>query len=321
MISIARQTKDSSLSLEQYVELLERRIGALSLAHDLVGGSGHQWAKVEELLGSELRPYDMNSNRISTDGPPLAVRADVAPILSLLFHEMTSNAVKYGALSEKGVSLSVQWFEDAGGISILWNETLIEEVRQPESQGFGLALIKRSLPYECNGSSEVTFSGKEFKIKFWLPADSVTDATGIEFSSKPKTQVKPTSEFGLDRVDSALVVEDNMVLAMELERMLAEMGVNDVQALPNSSFAFDAMAHQKFDCAILDINLGNEDSFELGIALLAAGVPIVLASGYDNRLEVPSELANVPRVVKPIGRLDIAAAITKAIDDMHGAAE
>lgn len=319
--SIARQTKDSSQSLEQYVDSLEQRIGALSLAHDLVGGSGHQWAKIEELLRGELRPYDMNSDRISTLGPPLAVRADVAPILSLLFHEMTSNAVKYGALSEKGVSLSVQWFEDSGGISIVWNEKLTEEVRQPERQGFGLALIKRSLPYECNGNSEITYSGNEFRIKFWLPADSVIDATEIEDAKHPKTQTDSATNNRFENIKSALVVEDNMVLAMELERMLSDMGVDDVQALPNSSLAFEAMERQKFDCAILDINLGNENSFELGIALLAAGIPIVLASGYDNSLDVPIELANVPRVVKPIGRLDISVAIAKAVDSMRGDTE
>ena len=314
--AIARQTRSPELSLEQYVDSLERRINALSMAHDLVGGRGLQWARIKDLIRGELKPFDLKNGKISYSGPPIAVRADVAPVISLLFHEMTSNAVKHGALSEIGESLSVRWFEDAGGISLEWFEQLNIEVDEPESRGFGFALIERALPFECNGKSTIEFKGKQLLIKFWLPTEAVNELASADAELPQDLPPSTAPEIDLTDLKTALLVEDNLVLAMEMENILHDIGISEVFALSNLQPALEAIECQSFDCAVLDVNLGGENSLELAAELRRRNVPLVLVSGYDNEFELPVELVGVPRLTKPVNRSDIARALGTAKDNL-----
>lgn len=314
--SIARQTTshstDSSQSLEQYVDSLERRLLALSSAHDLIGGSGLQWASIEGLVQASLRPFIGENSRVTMKASPIAVRADVAPVLSLLFHEMTSNAVKHGALSDNGESLTINWQADSGGASIEWIEQLSVDVSEPERRGFGFALIERALPYECNGRSSIHFDKKQLRVHFWLPAESIIGISRHSDIGTVSPSSKNTETLDLSRFQSALVVEDNMVLAMEVERLLRGAGIESVDAVPNRELAESAIARGQYDCAILDINLGDETSLPIAGLLVRSGIPVVLTSGYDSKYELPEDLMNLPRLVKPIGMAQLANALIAA---------
>lgn len=308
--SIARQTTSSSVSIEQYVEMLEQRIAALSKAHDLVGGSGLQWARIGDLVRAELKAFGFEERRVSIDGPPIAVRADVAPILALLFHEMTSNAAKYGALaSADGGTLNVRWTEEAGGVAIEWIERFAVDISEPSRRGFGIALIERALPFECNGKASVAFEGKQLRIQFWLPAETIDRLAEQESAACFEPNQETQEELDLSSLNAALVVEDNMVLAMELERMMIDLGVKSVNVLPNAELAMKSLDSNAYDCAILDINLGASTSFELAKRLTEQRIAVVLASGYGSKYELPKALIGIPRLTKPIGRLDLVSAV------------
>lgn len=312
--SIARQTTASSVSVENYVDMLEQRISALSKAHDLIGGSGLQWARITDLISAELKPFEFDQQRVTIEGPATAVRADVAPVLALLFHEMTSNAAKHGALSEVGGKLLVRWYDEAGGVAIQWLEQMQQPVSEPDRTGFGFALIERALPYECNGKSSIRFRGNQLQIEFWLPAETVDRLAEREQVVTPK-QRRAESALTLDlsHIDSALVVEDNMVLAMELERMLQDLGVQTVDTLPNAELAKEVVEKQiAYGFAVLDINLGDDNSFDIALGLKNAGIAVVLASGYDSNYTLPSALVGVPRLTKPVGRVELVNAIHQA---------
>jgi light-regulated signal transduction histidine kinase (bacteriophytochrome)/CheY-like chemotaxis protein len=312
--SIARQTSDASASVEQYVSMLEQRIEALSTAHNLIGGSGLQWARIVDLVRAELKPYEHADNAVSITGPPLAVRADVAPVIALLIHEMATNAVKYGALSGNAGELSVSWFGDTAGVTIRWVEELPVAVSEPERRGFGLALIERALPYECNGRSSVQFAGRQLRIEFWLPEQTIKRLAAGESQNvaAPKPSAR-TIEMDLSHLRSVLVLEDNLVLAMELERTLLDLGVKDVDALPTAELAQHALQNKTYDCGLLDINLGEGTSFEIAEQLISRGAGVVLASGYDSKYELPASLIEVPRVTKPVSRTDLIRSMCIAI--------
>ena len=313
--SIARQTMDSTDSLDQYIEALEQRISALSKVHDLIGGSGLQWARFEDLVAVELKPFIDAKASIELNGPTIAIRADIAPIVSLLFHEMISNAVKHGALSGKGKSLKVTWQEREGGVAIDWVEELDQEINEPERQGFGFALIKRAIPYECKGKSEIHFRGKQFVINFWLPPATVQRLSNAQENLPAKT--KHNSESDLlgnlgDVFPSVLIVEDNMVLAMEMERLLIESGAEIVNAYPDTNLAMIELDQKTYDAAILDINLGSETNFDLAIKLHKKGTPVVFMSGYDSKYEMPEQLIRAPRLTKPVNRTELIHALETA---------
>ena len=100
--TIAEQTRDSSSSLHDYVAAFERRINALATAHDLAGGGGDQWPRLDTLLRAELGAFENASPRIELSGPPARLRPDAVPLLALVLHEMVTNAAKHGALKAEG---------------------------------------------------------------------------------------------------------------------------------------------------------------------------------------------------------------------------
>ena len=311
--SIARQTQDSAESLSQYTEAFEQRITALSTAHDLIGGSGLRWANIRELLEIELGAFVNSSKAVTLSGPELRVSAGIAPLLALVFHELISNSVKYGALSPRGESLNVSWKEDSGGLEILWNERVAFSLEQPSRRGFGLTLIERSVPHECKGTCEMKFKPHGLEVRFWLPdramgevkADaSVADESSMLTSndSQPKPVRDKLQQSSQPDV-SIVVVEDKSLLALEMESILLSNGYSGVQIFSDADSCQTSILDDETcspDLAILDINLGDSTSYDLAERLSARGVQIIFVSGYDDQTSMPESLRSAPRLRKPV---------------------
>ncbi len=308
--SIARQTKQSSTSLEQYAISLESRIQALSTAHDMIGDSGLQWARLKELLQAELQPYLTTGKKVEMSWPSVAVRGDAAPVLSLVIHELTSNAVKHGALSEHGDKLWITWAEEAGGLALQWSERVTKRIGPPKRRGFGRSLIERAIPHQCGGECTLEFKEDGLHVSFWLPSDAITR---VESRAQPKSTRPPRARIEAQTVisQSVLVVEDNMALAMELEHLLEGLGFSDVLSCGNLESARDAIARSPPDFALLDIDLSGSTSAGLAQELQHAGVPTIFVTGYDSKFPLPSSLSEVPRLRKPVDETKLSQAINE----------
>ena len=309
--SIARQTKDSSDSLENYTEAFEKRILALSAAHDLIGGREFQWARLKDMIRTEVQPYLNSHQAITIDGPDIGLRGDVAPVMALVLHELTTNSAKHGALIRSDGVLNVTWQLEAGGVAIRWRESKVPATDPSSRRGFGMTLVERAIPYECNGESKVTFRPDGIEVNLWLPSDAMS-TMGSSPEPARESAIKPRpSTAPLSILSQVLVVEDNMVLALELERLLTSMGCQDLQSVPDQVRGEQAIEKSEFSLAILDIHLGSGTSFELARDLVDRGVPLILASGYDSNFQVPPELRHVPRLTKPVCRDELLSSIEK----------
>ena len=105
--AVASQTQDASLSAADFAAKLAGRIQSMAATHELL--SGRQWRgiSVRELARRELAPY-MATNNTALDGPALMLSPDAGQKVSMVLHELTTNAVKHGALSTNG-RISVRW--------------------------------------------------------------------------------------------------------------------------------------------------------------------------------------------------------------------
>lgn len=316
--SVARQTKDSSESLEAYATAFEKRIVALSAAHDLIGSSGLQWARLSELVNTELEPYLLDgSASIEAGGDAIALKSDAAPLMSLVIHELTTNAVKYGALSERGGRIDVNWRKESGGLMFRWRETLSSPVKKPKRYGFGLSLIERAIPFECKGECRIDFQPDGLNVEFWLPSvaikvlDVIADSREQEPERLTPSLVHTSAARGA--LGHAIVVEDNVVLAMELERQLYQFGFKSVRAFRDQSSCMAEATSFEADFAILDINLGGSTSFELAKQLLDRHIPVVFASGYGDGFTIPVELTSIPRLTKPVDGEKLRVLIDKVL--------
>lgn len=96
-----------------------------------------------------------------------------------------------------------------------------------------------------------------------------------------------------------LLVEDSPIIAMNTEALLLDLGVEQVQTAANVAEALVIIEKTRIDLAILDYNLGEENSLPVAERLSAAAVPIVFASGFDEALDLPASLGDVRLLKKP----------------------
>ena len=98
---------------------------------------------------------------------------------------------------------------------------------------------------------------------------------------------------------SVLVVEDQLLIALDLETLLLEEGVSAVQLCGTVEDALRSIRLDRPDIAILDVNLGDATSFPVAAELQRLGIPFIFATGYGNEVEFPLELRSTPLVAKP----------------------
>jgi len=105
-----------------------------------------------------------------------------------------------------------------------------------------------------------------------------------------------------------LVVEDEFLIAYYLKRELGQLGANVIGPVARIPEALAAIADCDPEAAVVDVNLAGEMAYPVADALLARGVPMVFATGYD-RDAIPERYADVPRRLKPV----VAAELVRAL--------
>jgi CheY-like chemotaxis protein len=96
-----------------------------------------------------------------------------------------------------------------------------------------------------------------------------------------------------------LILEDSLIIAMEAEEILREIGAETVDIVGNMDQAIEAINGGHYDCAMLDVNLGEQMSFDFARLLMERGIAFGFVSGYSDTQDFPNELQNVPLLVKP----------------------
>jgi len=133
---------------------IDQRIRALSKTDDLIARIDGTGCDIKDLLISELGPY--GHVRFTLNGNPLFLPAKLAVSLALMFHELATNAGKYGAFSSARGLLQVSWTVTDDRLNIVWDETEGPEVGAIGEPGFGTKLLKSALrPFD--GKTEIAF--------------------------------------------------------------------------------------------------------------------------------------------------------------------
>ena len=131
------------------------RLNALSVTDGLIIAARGQGAHLKNILSAELGPYDVS--RIHMEGPDTSLPPKLALTMALLFHELATNAAKYGALSNCAGHLSVDWsISHAQQLRLKWRESGGPTVSAPSRRGFGTRLLSGALD-QCDGKLELLF--------------------------------------------------------------------------------------------------------------------------------------------------------------------
>jgi two-component sensor histidine kinase len=141
------------------------RIRAIRYANDLVNEAPKHTVLLKSLLFHEFVAYD--EAQCQTKGPDVELAPDTARHLALVFHELVTNAVKYGALSKSDGCVVISWKHEDGVITLEWTEQGGPVVAPPKKHGFGSRIVTQSLR-SVGGSITPTFApeGLHCLIKF-----------------------------------------------------------------------------------------------------------------------------------------------------------
>ncbi len=296
--SLSRRTHETSYSLESYAKALEHRIAALGAAHDLAANQIINGIVINELFALEAKPFENeDKSNILIKGEKYILRSDTAPVFALIVHELMTNCVKHGALSVPKGRVEVIIDKGDKGINITWSESGGPKTSQPSSHGFGMELIENAVPYELNGRSQIKFRPDGFWAKFWLPMKLIQPFNKA-FQTPPKSRTRRPKKDNMP--ENVMIVEDSLMLAIDISDMLESFGIKAVKKCASVSQAKSLLSSYLPDFAVLDINLKDEQSFEIAEILLRKNVPFCFATGFGSEYPIPDPLKTQMVLTKPL---------------------
>jgi PAS domain S-box-containing protein len=185
--SLARQTARGAKSIKEFQDRLQGRLIALSEGHDQLTRGNWEQAGLHEILSAALSPHREDSaDQINIAGQPVKLHPRGALTLSMVFHELMTNASKYGALSQPGGQLKIEWNvqqEDGRRVlTLVWQESGGPTVEKPKRMGFGTKMVERSIPAELDGTALLQFDPAGVRCELRFPLAKI----GEPESSKPK---------------------------------------------------------------------------------------------------------------------------------------
>jgi len=285
--AIATQSLDRAKSHKDFVGSFSGRLQSLAKLHSLLVQKNMRGTELAELVASQVRLGAPDEDRVSINGPFLFLGAQEAGHLGMVLHELATNARKYGALSDTGGRLSVTWeVQSNGGRKLLlqWTESRGPKVRAPESRGFGMTLIEQTVRVH-GGEASMHFAEDGLRCRVDWPLgeaqqEGVSSAT-LRFG---EASIVPAAASPSLRGKRFLIVEDEPMVAMDMQSMLGAAGCIVIGPAGTLEEAKRLLAGEHCDAALVDVNLRGEPIDPLLLALRKEDVPFAFVTGYGPRV-------------------------------------
>lgn len=185
--AIARQTRADDPG--QFVSQFSQRVRALAASQDLLVKNGWKGISLHELVDSQLAHFEgLLGNRIQVNGPDIDVSAEASQTLGMAFHELATNAGKYGALSNSVGMVDIEWRiaavpNDKDHLEISWVESGGPVVEAPSRKGFGSKVTDMMVKYALDGQVQSLFEPTGFVWRLACTVDRVFEDPSDPISS------------------------------------------------------------------------------------------------------------------------------------------
>ena len=169
ILAIVQMSARDKPEAKEVTESIAQRIRALLTAHEVSQGELERpVASLRALVETSLAPYRSSKHPAEIEGPDVMLPAKRVTPLGLVLHELTTNAVKYGAWKNEG-TVHVTWTETDGMVKLTWRETGADLDELPERKGFG-SLLMTSAARQFGGTFERDFTRDGLRVSIELPA-------------------------------------------------------------------------------------------------------------------------------------------------------
>ncbi len=320
--SLASRSARRTVSLDSFLKTFSGRLDAMAAAHTLLTSTRWRGAEIRNIAAAELG--GLAGRQALWDGPEIILNPRATNTLTLALHELSTNAVKYGALSNESGRVDVRWRTlPTGGFELIWTETNGPTVTTPSRRGFGYTLLEHVTGRELGGEVVLKFKPEGMCATLIAGPSALANEDAHPrqrtlngaVASAPTEHVADDTVLDGGAVDIAgvkvLIVEDAVLLALELKAGLCEAGAVVVGAAASMEEA-ERMLGLTFDAAVLDCNINGASVAPIAKALRARGIPFVFATGYHEPGTTPDGF-DAPVVRKPYNVQQIAAALVMAM--------
>jgi CheY-like chemotaxis protein len=259
--------------------------------------AGSDDGSLDRIIARELAPHD--AIRVAVKGDPVSLTASAATIVTLVLHEIVTNSAKYGALHADGGTVAMSWQVEDGNLRIEWTERIPNaNLRAPASRGFGSSLIEEAIVHQLEGRTSMEFRPSGVAIVLEIPTQHVTSATESPAKSEqPLPGRAPETSLALPEV---LVLDDDYLVSSEHRALLLGAGVGRVTIAGTNAEAITRVKGSKPSAALVDLDLGREDSRETVKFLHDLNVPCVFLTGHVARHDWVSDYPDAPVLRKPL---------------------
>ena len=310
---LVSQGRNGALNVQDYANSLDHRIHALARAHDQLTRKEWRWASLRELIRTEMEAFlSGKSDRVDVTGIDLNLSPQAFTTMALLVHELVTNSAKYGALCDGNGRVSIHIKAEKDGSAVIsWQESGGPPVQAPTRKGFGTTIIQHSVPFELKGTADVDYKGTGLEARFLLPAAHVEEVEGDASSFEHHSVQTPANDFRIK--GPALIVEDNLIIAMDGADMLASLGATPVYTASSTREAIRILETNPVSVAILDVNLGDENSLPAAKVCHDKGIPMVFATGYGAEGNMMKGFPHAVVVRKPYTIEQVQAALEEIL--------
>jgi PAS domain S-box-containing protein len=297
-------------STEDYITTVEGRIQALAATHNLLSSTRWEGADLRKIVDEEMAPYIADHRqRIITEGPSVILLPSTAQAVALALHELATNAAKYGALSTDSGNLHLSWSIGTDALTLEWVESGGPRAAEPKSLGFGLTIVRSSIEEQFRGGVVYNWRDDGLHCRLSIPRTQIHEPPA---AAEPPPPPPPRREgrAGWLSGKRLLVVEDEFLVGMFVGRILSGLGASIVGPYGRLADALAAAGSERFDGAVLDLNLHGESAEPLADRLSARGVPFLFITGYQ-REGLDQRYDHVPVLAKPIDATALNHALAK----------
>ncbi|UEM06944.1 PAS domain S-box protein (plasmid) [Skermanella rosea] len=284
-----------------FIEAVQGRVAAMARVHTLLATTRWSGADLEVMLQAELEALAGNG-RVGLSGTPVSVVAEAAQAISIVLHELATNAAKHGALSVPAGRVAVSWSVDPGDGKLVvdWREEGGPPVSPPTRSSFGTFVIDRTIKGQLRGDLSRDWRRTGLCLRMTLPPDCFR-TSGVRAPALPAAP-RPAEDQPRKPIRNAavMIVEDEALTATAMARELETAGYRVLGPVGRLQEAIELARTSRPDAAVLDVNLFGQPSYPVASVLDDMGVPFLFCTGYGSLNE-------------PDGRFDKAAVLTKPV--------
>ncbi len=172
ILAILHLTEKTSTDLSDFSTRFSERIRSMARLHAALAQRAWEGATLEEIVLQSMNA-DAFSEQVRLSGPAVMTTANVALPLGLALHELTTNSLKYGALSASQGRVNIEWSGDFDqGVVLEWTEESGPDIREQPALGVGLSLVRAVLEDEIGGQFNIEFPATGVECRVSLPSGS-----------------------------------------------------------------------------------------------------------------------------------------------------